>query len=98
MKSTLFRLAANLVFSWALVAGPQTSAAAGDGSGAFYVATNGNDGWSGGLRSPTRSRKDGPFATVQRALAASREWRKGTANSGQVSILVAPGFYPQPEP
>ncbi|MFN3422083.1 MAG: hypothetical protein ACK40X_10215, partial [Armatimonadota bacterium] len=34
---------------------------------AFYVATSGNDAWSGRLASPNRKKTDGPFATLQRA-------------------------------
>ncbi|MEJ7614356.1 MAG: hypothetical protein SQA66_12055, partial [Candidatus Fervidibacter sacchari] len=36
----------------------------------FYVAVNGNDSWSGRLPSPNRTKTDGPFATLQRALDA----------------------------
>src|SRR4051812_3964630 len=40
---------------------------------AFYVATNGNDGWSGNSPTPNRSKTDGPFATVNHALEATRK-------------------------
>ncbi|MBK6282561.1 MAG: hypothetical protein IPF54_07745 [Draconibacterium sp.] len=33
----------------------------------FYVAANGNDGWSGNLDSPNFAKTDGPFATIERA-------------------------------
>ncbi|MCX7993992.1 MAG: right-handed parallel beta-helix repeat-containing protein [Fimbriimonadales bacterium] len=34
----------------------------------FYVASDGNDAWSGKLVAPNRARTDGPVRTVQRAL------------------------------
>ena len=39
---------------------------------AFYVATNGNDSWSGRLAAPNADRTDGPFATLERAQGAMR--------------------------
>ena len=39
----------------------------------FYVATNGNDNWSGTLAEPNISKTDGPFATLSRAQEAVRE-------------------------
>jgi hypothetical protein len=38
----------------------------------FYVATNGNDGWSGTLAAPNPARSDGPVATLERAREALR--------------------------
>ena len=38
----------------------------------FYVATNGNDAWSGTLPEPNAEGTDGPFATLQQAQAAVR--------------------------
>jgi regulation of enolase protein 1 (concanavalin A-like superfamily) len=38
----------------------------------FYVATNGNDAWSGTLHSPNGDKTDGPFATLKRAQQAVR--------------------------
>jgi hypothetical protein len=31
----------------------------------FYVATNGNDAWSGRLAEPNAEKTDGPFATLE---------------------------------
>ena len=45
-----------------------TAATAAD----FYVATDGNDAWSGTLASPNAEKSDGPFATLQRARDAVR--------------------------
>ena len=41
----------------------------------YYVAMNGNDGWTGRLTAPAADGTDGPFATVQRARDAIREYR-----------------------
>ena len=38
----------------------------------FYVATNGNDAWSGLLPAPTANATDGPFATLEAARNAIR--------------------------
>ena len=47
----------------------------------FYVATNGNDSWSGTLPVPNASKTDGPFATFDRARA-------------QVQSLISAGAQP----
>lgn len=39
----------------------------------FYVATNGNDSWSGLLKAPNQAGTDGPFATLERAQLAMRD-------------------------
>ena len=58
----------------------------------FYVATNGNDQWTGTLPIPASSGKDGPFATLQRARNAIRELRtKGY--DGSFTVLVRGGVY-----
>ena len=36
----------------------------------LYVATDGNDGWTGTLESPNADATDGPFATLARARDA----------------------------
>ena len=44
---------------------------------AFYVATNGNDAWSGTLAEPNAARTDGPFATLERDRDAVRPLKGG---------------------
>ena len=39
----------------------------------FYVATNGNDKWSGTLSAPNANKTDGPFATIEKAQKAVRK-------------------------
>ncbi len=51
----------------------------------FYVATNGNDSWSGTLDSPNSDKTDGPFANIERAQKAVRE-------------LKAKVYFPKDEP
>jgi len=42
----------------------------GGGTADFYVATNGNDAWSGTLPAPNTGSSDGPFATIAKAQTA----------------------------
>lgn len=48
----------------------------------FYVATNGNDRWSGKSPAPAADGQDGPLATLTRAQAALREWRAASPPAG----------------
>ena len=43
------------------------------GGAVFYVATNGNDAWSGKLPAPNDAKTDGPFATITKARDAVRQ-------------------------
>jgi parallel beta-helix repeat protein len=58
----------------------------------FYVATNGNDKWSGTLSTPDPSGNDGPFATLGRARDTIRELRK-KGSKGAFTVLVRGGVY-----
>ena len=64
-------------------------------SGAFFVATNGNDQWSGRLPSPDREGTDGPFATLSGALKTLRGLRQphDSAAKGSLTVLVGGGLY-----
>jgi hypothetical protein len=64
-------------------------------AGIFFVATNGNDQWSGKLAAPNRERTDGPFATLPRALSAARESKQRLVGASvqPVAILVRGGSY-----
>lgn len=67
----------------------------------FYVATNGNDSWSGKLAAPNAQKTDGPFATLERARDAVRELRnnqKKPASSPGISVLLRGGVYPRTQP
>ncbi|MFA0748524.1 MAG: hypothetical protein ACO2PL_09415, partial [Armatimonadota bacterium] len=66
----------------------------------FYVAVNGNDSWSGRLPSPNRTKTDGPFATLKRALEAVKtlkEQQGGTLRQ-PVTIYLRGGTYFLTEP
>ncbi|MDW8122406.1 MAG: right-handed parallel beta-helix repeat-containing protein [Armatimonadota bacterium] len=62
-----------------------------------YVSPDGNDRWSGTRSSPNRSRTDGPFRTLSRALD---EWRKVKAvqKKRPFTIVLRPGTYYLKEP
>ena len=60
----------------------------------FYVATNGNDAWSGKLPEPNATSTDGPFATLERARDAIRKMKQdGGLPGGGVEIIVRGGVY-----
>ena len=65
------------------------------GPGVFFVATTGNDQWSGRLPAPRRKGTDGPFATLTRALKAVREARQhGAVESRQTAtVFLCGGTY-----
>src|SRR6476646_7151098 len=57
----------------------------------FFVATNGDDGWSGTLPAPNPTRTDGPFATVDKARLAAQ----GLVRSKPITIMLRGGTYYQ---
>ena len=60
----------------------------------LYVASNGNDAWSGTARTPTAGGGDGPFASLAGAQKAVRKLRTaGKLGGGEVVVSVAPGCY-----
>jgi hypothetical protein len=61
----------------------------------LYVATNGNDLWSGRLVTPNKARTDGPLSS----LAAARDRIRGERIGNQpVQVLVRGGTYCLPTP
>jgi hypothetical protein len=55
----------------------------------YYVATRGNDAWSGTLAEPNSMGTDGPFATLERArdaLRARTAAEKATAEGGMIVL------------
>ncbi len=67
------------------------------GPGVFFVAVNGNDSWSGATE--ITGRGDGPFATVARALQATRAYRRNAGWSAATpTIWVRGGTYFLSEP
>jgi parallel beta-helix repeat protein len=65
----------------------------------LYVATNGNDAWSGTFAGPIASGQDGPLRTAATALGAARRARQNTALSVDgVSIFFCGGRHELAEP
>lgn len=59
----------------------------------FYVATVGNDAWSGRLPTPNAAKTDGPFATPARACDAIRDLRKTKSDVQPKSVSLRGGRY-----
>ncbi|MBM3892493.1 MAG: hypothetical protein FJ388_25530, partial [Verrucomicrobia bacterium] len=59
----------------------------------FYVATNGNDAWSGRLAAPNAEKTDGPFATLTRARDEIRKLKAAGRLGAGVTVLVRAGSY-----
>ncbi len=65
----------------------------------YYVATDGDDGWSGSRAEPNAARTDGPFASPARARDVIRERKaagKGVAEP--VTVFIRGGRYQLAEP
>ena len=63
------------------------------GAETLYVATNGNDAWSGKLAAPNADGTDGPFATLQKARDTVRAIKAGGLPAGGIEVVVAAGVY-----
>jgi hypothetical protein len=60
----------------------------------FYVATDGNDSWSGTLSAPNSKGTDGPFATIARAQTAVQGILKNPkGRTTPVQVMVRAGTY-----
>jgi hypothetical protein len=71
-----------------------TSAAAAEPQADFYVATGGNDSWSGKLAAPNAGKTDGPLASIGRAQQAVRELKKQQPNRDKpIVVLIRGGTY-----
>src|SRR5579872_7027281 len=71
---------------------PLYAAASAQPTADFFVATNGNDAWSGKLAAPNAARTDGPFASAARAQTAVRN-RSGSNPSHSVTVMLRQGTY-----
>ena len=58
----------------------------------FYVATNGNDAWSGTLDGPNKDNTDGPFATLERARNEVRKFKQREKKK-DITVLIRGGRY-----
>ncbi len=59
----------------------------------LYVATDGNDAWSGTLEAPNAARDDGPLAGLAGARDAIRRMRAQGPLPGPVTVLIRGGRY-----
>jgi Putative Ig domain len=60
----------------------------------FYVATDGNDNWSGTLAAPNSTNTDGPFATIGRAQTGVQGILKNPkGRTRPIQVLVRAGTY-----
>ncbi len=57
----------------------------------FFVATNGNDQWSGKLAEPKADGTDGPFASFARAQKAVRELKQAQADRDRAIVVSIRG-------
>ena len=65
---------------------------------AFFVATRGNDAWSGTLSEPNPAKTDGPFASLAGARDAVRELKAKEGLKAPVTVMVRGGCYYLQEP
>jgi uncharacterized protein YjdB len=86
---------ANITASLNGIMSPAASADVGT-SADYYVATNGNDSWSGKLWDPNTTGTDGPFATIARAQTAVRAiLANPNGRTTPITVLVRNGTYYQ---
>ncbi len=65
----------------------------------FYVASDGNDSWSGRLPAPNQERTDGPFATLQKARDEIRRLKsEGKFPKDGVIVEIRGGVYEITQP
>jgi hypothetical protein len=55
---------------------------------AFYVAEDGNDGWSGKRKAADGSGKHGPFATITQAIAAIRTLKPEVRSARPITVYI----------
>lgn len=69
-------------------------------TGTYFVATNGNDSWTGSLDAANGSRTDGPFQSIPRALraAGALKQEQGGSWNQPVSIFIRGGTHFLTEP
>lgn len=85
---------ASLLLAILALVGLTSPLAAAQAPARFYVATGGNDAWSGTLAAPNVESTDGPFATLARARDAVRQADK----SSGAEVILRGGLYEVKEP
>jgi hypothetical protein len=64
----------------------------------LYVATNGNDGWSGNLSTPNSDGTDGPLKTVSAARDRIRAARQKDRSAAPTTVSIREGTYQISQP
>ena len=59
----------------------------------IFVATNGDDRWSGSSATPTKDNRDGPFASLNRAQAAVRQILRDRGIEQPIKVIFGGGTY-----
>jgi hypothetical protein len=93
----------NLLFLFIAILGVNTSVVGTPEAQALkpglklYVSNVGNDGWSGKLREPNRSKNNGPFATLEKARDEIRSLKKQKKlPQGDIVVEILEGVYELP--
>src|SRR5262249_29723446 len=63
----------------------------------FFVATDGNDGWSGKLAAPNAGKTDGPLLTLdgpKGARAKVLSFKAAHPTQSKITVMVRAGTYP----
>ena len=77
-----------------LMLSPWVCGQAAVGAAELFVATSGNDAWSGRFAEPNADKSDGPLASLQQARDEARKLKA----SGPVTVLVRGGTYHLEQP
>jgi len=94
--SSLMNPKSKMKMPWCIVLAMLTFAPAPATAG-LYVATNGNDSWSGKPAEPNAEKTDGPFASFQKARDAILALKKASGlPEGGVTVFVRGGLYELP--
>ncbi|MBM4048567.1 MAG: right-handed parallel beta-helix repeat-containing protein, partial [Planctomycetes bacterium] len=64
----------------------------------LYVASDGNDSWSGALAKPNAAKTDGPVATLVGARNAVRKLKAAGGLKEPVRVMIRGGMYELKEP
>jgi len=59
----------------------------------YYINTQGNDLWSGSLKTANANKTDGPFKTLERAKQAIRNLKQTNTFNDKVNVNIASGRY-----
>ncbi|OGV68283.1 MAG: hypothetical protein A3K19_08070 [Lentisphaerae bacterium RIFOXYB12_FULL_65_16] len=94
MNRTVIGLSGLVLAAMLAAGGPAAAVTAAEPGARLYVATDGNDAWSGTRSRPNWGKSDGPFATLERARDAVRKLKQaGALPPGGVVVELRRGRY-----